>query len=207
MALAKLHPSLRFIVQMSEPATNGPVQQQSMSSRWSLSQAMSLGGKISTTSTPMQDEMQQQLSSSITVQQRFPGTPQSILDAAVYIVHLPLPLPGVPSHTIPAQIIAELNAHVGVLRANNSAALVLTARLLPEPGTVDSHVESIVRLRNLLLNQLANEQEMEPLDLVDIINSVRDSMGRLVLINKLSSHDNAIIAFEVRYQAYANLKV
>ena len=113
-------------------------------------------------------------------------------------------MPGVPSYILPAQILAELQAHVPVLRLNTSAVLVLLARLLPEPGTVDSHVESIVRLRNLALNQLANEQEIETLDVVEIINSVRDSIGRLVLVNKRRSRDNATVAFEVRYQAYAH---
>jgi hypothetical protein len=115
-----------------------------------------------------------------------------------------LPMPGVPSHTSPAQILAELQAYVPILRSNTSAALVLLARLLPKPDTIDSHVESIVRLRNLSLNQLANEQEIETLDVIELINSVRDSIERLVLVNKRRSRDNATVACEVRYQAYVH---
>lgn len=192
---------------MSELGSNaaGHIRQQSISSRKSLPTPFCLDGTPTTgTAILMPGDMQQQLVSSITVQQRTPGTRQSISNAAVYIIHLPLPMPGVPSYILPAQILAELQAHVPVLRLNTSAVLVLLARLLPEPGTVDSHVESIVRLRNLALNQLANEQEIETLDVVEIINSVRDSIGRLVLVNKRRSRDNATVAFEVRYQAYAH---
>ena len=148
--------------------------------------------------------MQQQLNSRITVQQRAPGTPQSVYDAAVYILRLPSPSPAMPSESLPARIIAELRAHIGVLRASSCATLVLTARLLPEPGTVDPDVEAIARLRDLSLLQLANEREMEMLELMDILNSVRDSMGRLVLVNKLRSRNNATVAFKVQYQAYAD---
>lgn len=109
-----------------------------------------------------------------------------------------------PSESLPARIIAELRAHIGVLRASSCATLVLTARLLPEPGTVDPDVEAIARLRDLSLLQLANEREMEMLELMDILNSVRDSMGRLVLVNKLRSRNNATVAFKVQYQAYAD---
>lgn len=109
-----------------------------------------------------------------------------------------------PSDSVPARIIAELRAHIGVLRASSCATLVLTARLLPEPGTVDPDVEAIARLRDLSLFQLANEREMEMLELMDILNSVRDSMGRLVLVNKLRSRNNAMVAFKVQYQAYAD---
>jgi hypothetical protein len=56
----------------------------------------------------------------------------------------------------------------------------------------------------LVLNQLANEQEIETLDVIEIINSVRDSTRRLVILNKRRSRDNATVAFEVRYQAYAH---
>jgi hypothetical protein len=37
-----------------------------------------------------------------------------------------------------------------------------------------------------------------------MLNSVRDSLGRLVLVSKLCSGNNATVAFEIRYQAYAD---
>jgi hypothetical protein len=202
MALADIYPALYFIVQMSEPGPSCHVPRQSMFNRSPLATPTSLGR--ASTPGPKSDEMRQHLSSRITVQQRAPGTLQSVHDAAVYILRLPSPSPGVPSHSLPARIIAELRAHIGVLRASSSATLVLTARLLPEPGTVDPDIEAIARLRDLSLLQLANEREIEMLELMDMLNSVSDSMGRLVLVNKLRSRNNATVAFEVKYQAYAD---
>lgn len=175
---------------------------------------MSDGRPLATPSTsrastpgPKPGEMRQQLGFRIALQQRVPGTPQNIEDAAVYILHLPSPSPTVPLSSLPARIVAELRAHIGVLRARSSVTLVLVARLLPEPGDVDPDVEAKARLRDLSLLQLANEREMEMLELMDILNSVRDSTGRLVLVNKLRSRNNATVAFEVRYQLYADRQV
>ncbi len=202
MALADLYPSLHFIVQMSEPGPSGHVRRQSGSNRWPLATSTSL----SRASTPgvKSGELRQQLNPRITVQQRAPGTLQSVYDAAVYILRLPSPSPEMPSGSLPAQFIAELRAHIGVLRASSCAELVITAHLLPEPGTVDPNIEAIARLRDLSLFQLANEREFEMLELMDILNSVRDNMGRLMLVNKLRSHNNATVAFKVQYQAYAD---
>ena len=99
---------------------------------------------------------------------------------------------------------AELRAHIGVLRSNSNATLVLTARLLPEPGTLDPDIEAIARLQDLSLVQLTNEQEIQSPEVVDMLNSVRDRTGRLVLVGKLCTRNNATVAFEIRYQAYAD---
>ena len=97
-----------------------------------------------------------------------------------------------------------MSAHIGVLRASSRATLILIARLLPEPGTVDPNVEAIARVRDLSLLQMANEREIEMVELIDMLNGVRDSMGRLVVVNKLRSRNDATIAMEVRYQAYGD---
>ena len=141
----------------------------------------------------------------ITVQQRAPEALQPVKDAAVYILHLPAPSPVVPSYSLPARILAELRAHLGVLRANNTSInLILESRLLPEPGTVEPDVEAMARLRDLSRLQLSNEREMEMGELVEIVNSVQDSIGRLVVINKLRSRHSAMVALGVKYQAYAD---
>jgi hypothetical protein len=145
-----------------------------------------------------------EFSSRITVQKRAPGALQTVKDAAVYILRLPAPSPEVPSHSLPAKILAELRAHLGVLRANTSVTLVLVPCLLPEPGTVDPDVEAMARLRDLSLLQLANEREMEMGELVEIVNSVHDSTGWLVVVNKLRSRNSATVALGVKYQAYAD---
>lgn len=141
----------------------------------------------------------------ITVQKRASGALQVVKDAAVYILRLPAPSPVMPSHSLPTRILAELRAHLGVLRVNNtSATLVLAPRLLPEPGTVEPDVEAKVRLRDLSRLQLANEREMEMGELLEIVHSVHDSVGRLVVINKLRSRNSATVALGVKYQAYAD---
>jgi hypothetical protein len=171
-ALAELYPTLHFIVQLSEPAsTNSAVE----------------AGKA------------KEFSHRITVQRRVPEALQTVKDAAVYILHLPPPSPEVPSHSLPARILAELRAHLGVLRANTSATLILAPRLLPEPGTVDPDVEAMARLRDLSRLQLANDREMEMGELVEMVNSVHDNMGWLVVVNKLRSRNSATVALGVKY--------
>ena len=135
----------------------------------------------------------------ITVQKRMPAAIQVVKDAAVYILRLTSP-----SHSLPALILAELHAHIGVLRANALATLILTPRLLPEPGTVDPHVEAMARLRDLSHLQLTNEPGMELGDLIEAVNSVHDSKGRLVVVNKLRSRNSATVALGVKYQAYGD---
>ena len=146
-----------------------------------------------------------ELGSRITVQKRVPGTPQTIKDAVVYIIRLPAPSAGMPSHASPAKILAELRAHLGVLRANRtSVTLILAPRVLPEPGTVDPDVEAVARLRDLSQLQLANEHEMEMGELVEMVNSVHDNMGCLVVANKLRSRNSTTVALGIKYRAYAD---
>lgn len=110
-----------------------------------------------------------------------------------------------PSLPLPARILAELRAHLGVLRANStSVTLVLAPRVLPEPGSVEPNVEAMARLCDLSRLQLANEREMEMGELVEMVNSVHDSMGWLVVVNKLRSRNSATMALGIKYQAYAD---
>ncbi|KAI1504044.1 O-methyltransferase family protein [Biscogniauxia marginata] len=174
-ALSELYPSLRFIVQMNDPGI--------------IENGVSKAGEFNPR---------------ITVDRRNSASPQTVKDAAVYILRLPSHSLGVPSRSLPARILAELGAHLGVLRTNNSATLVLVPRLLPEPGTVDPDVEAMARLRDLSRLQLANEREMEMGELVDLVHSVHDGMGRLVVVNKLRTRNSTTVALGVKYQTYAD---
>jgi hypothetical protein len=181
------------------------------SSRWPLATTSTSTSTTTffskaSTSTPgfQTSEMSPHLASRISVQERAPGTLQSVPDAAVYILHLPSAVPGATSQSLLAHISAELKAHMGVLRANRSATLVLMARLLPEPGTVEPHVEAIARLRDLSLLQLSNEREIDMAELLDMLNGVKDSMGHLVVVNKLRSRNSATVALGVKYQGYTD---
>ncbi|KAL4931567.1 uncharacterized protein BDV17DRAFT_239850 [Aspergillus undulatus] len=145
------------------------------------------------------------LNPNITIQHRPPTTAQTVTDATVYILHLPSPLPTLSYSSLATRIAAELRAHLDVLRSNPSATLILTPRLLPETigaGAVNSDVEASARLRDLALLQLANEREIEMGDFMSILNSVSDSLGRLVVVNKIRSRECAIVLVEVKYQGF-----
>lgn len=131
----------------------------------------------------------------IIVQQRTPAASQTVKDAAAYILRL-----STPSISLRAQVLAELNAHLGVLRANGMATLILAPPLLPEAGSVEPDVEAMARSRDLSRLQLTNECELEVEELTEIVNSVCDSRGRLIVVNKLRSRSGATVAMRVKYE-------
>ncbi|EKG11359.1 hypothetical protein MPH_11520 [Macrophomina phaseolina MS6] len=139
----------------------------------------------------------------VSMQQRLPGTPQTVRDASVYILHLPSALSNTPSNARAARIAAEISAHVDVLRANTSAALLIpTTHLVPNPGAVEPGVESTARQRDLTVLQLFNCCEMEMSEFTTMLNGTSDSLGRLVVVNKLRSSNGAPVALELRYRLY-----
>lgn len=135
----------------------------------------------------------------ITVQKRVPGAIQTVKDAAVYILQL-----SSPSHSLASRVASELQAHLTVLSKNSMATLILAPRLLPEPGSVDPDVEAVARMRDLSRLQLTNEYEIELSELIEMVNSVHDSRGRLVVVNKLRSSNNVTVALGVKYQPYTD---
>ncbi|KAF4206983.1 hypothetical protein CNMCM8927_004078 [Aspergillus lentulus] len=132
------------------------------------------------------------------VQIRELGGPQCVRDAAIYILNLgPLP-----HAVLPTSVLAEVRAHFSVLAANSRAMLILTAGLLlPKPGTVDAKLEASVRLHDLSLLQLANDRLMDEDELVELVHSVKDSVGRLVVVNRLHLPHTTTVALGVKYQA------
>lgn len=135
----------------------------------------------------------QELKSPISLTSRALGTRQPAADAAVYILHLPF--------SSPSLVLAELTVHLDVLRARTGILLILTARLLPEPGTIpDPEVEAVARSRDLAFLQLANEGEMEVTELSEMIETVRDSVGGLVVTKRLHSCNNLVVALVAKYQ-------
>lgn len=124
------------------------------------------------------------------------GMAQSITDAAVYILHVPTASSGL-------TIRAVLDDYLGVLRASGGIMIVLTARLLPEPGSLSNpEVEAVARARDLSVLHLANDSEMEMSELVSIIKTVGDGAGKLVITNNLRSSHGVIIALTIKCQAY-----
>jgi hypothetical protein len=141
----------------------------------------------------------------ITVLDRVPGSPQPIQDAAVYIINLPLPEPGMPSTPLATQIHAEMMAHFNTLRTNRSATMVLIVPAMSECGTENTKTPALAEIREFSLLQLANDREVRTPGIIDLLNKMNDSEGRLALVNRVTSAErNGIAALEVRYQAYAD---
>ena len=182
--LADLHPGLRLVVQINNtPSATPPVDRL-------VPAAIRVKGG---------DPAAETSSARITVMCRAAGTRQPVADAAVYILHLPLA-------SSRSAVLALLQEHMSVLRANSGVMLLLTARLLPEPGSLSDHpgVEAVARARDLSMLQLANEGEMEMVELLDMIETVRDSLGKLVITDRLRSRDGLVVALVVKHQAYTN---
>lgn len=132
-------------------------------------------------------------SSNIKIMPRALGTKQTVTDAGVYILHI--------SSFSPYTIHAELQAHCSILRANNGVMFIPTAHLLPEPGNDWNLVgEAVARARDLSFLQLANEKEVELRELLDVIEMIKDSSGRLVVAKRLFSNNNAVTALILKYQ-------
>ncbi|KAL7783878.1 hypothetical protein V8C37DRAFT_396669 [Trichoderma ceciliae] len=136
----------------------------------------------------------------ITVTHLLPGQAQTVMDAAVYILHLSAaPVLG----ESPASVSAQLQDHLGVLRGNGGLLLILTPRVLPEPGS-DCGIEAIARARDLAMIQLADGCEMEAAEFTDMINSIRDGIGRLVIMHRLRSRDGLLLALAVKHQGWGD---
>ncbi|KAI1318224.1 hypothetical protein F5Y16DRAFT_406384 [Xylariaceae sp. FL0255] len=178
VALAAVHPALQFVVQMSNPLVNHH--------QWD----------------PAKYIQSTRSGSSITIQQRAPGALQTVVDAAVYVIHLHIASLAAPSAEVPGRIVAELRANIGVLRSNRRASLLLvTSPLLRVDGGPD--VQATARLRDLTQWQLTNGRGMDIDELFELLSGMADSMGRLIVVNRYSAPNNSLLVFEVRYQLHA----
>jgi hypothetical protein len=174
-ALAECYPSLKLVVQMSG-APDGPTE----------------------------------LGSRIAVQSRSWAMPQTVRDAAVYALRVPYDFPTAFAQTRSARLRAELEAHLGVLRDNDAARLIVTARLLPHSDTAEEMESAVFHadvdtakglMLDMSLLQLANDGELEVADLSELVRSVGDGNGHLVMEGKLQGRSTSKEgAFEVRYR-------
>lgn len=179
IALAEMYPLLHFTVQMNVPAQDST---------------------SSTGTTP-----DSSASGRIVVQERPPASTQPIKDAAVYILRLSTPpVSHKAEDTLANTLLAELHAHLGVLRANKNATLILAPPLLPDPGPNATRAESMARVRDLCRLQLLDWYDLEAGELVQLLDGVRDESGRLEVVSTLQSPHCASVALAVKYQAYTN---
>ncbi|KAH8653265.1 hypothetical protein BGZ60DRAFT_181281 [Tricladium varicosporioides] len=174
-ALAESYPSLKLVVQMS-----------------------------SSPDSPMDVDTR------IAIQNRSWAMPQTVRDAAVYALRVPHDFPTVSAQTRAARLRAELEAHLSVLRDNDAARLILTAPLLPHAEAANDmernfYYPDTYAIKGLMLDmsllQLANDRELEVADLSELMRSVGDGDGYLVVESKLQVHSaSRDQAFEIRYK-------
>ncbi|KAI1267867.1 hypothetical protein F5Y18DRAFT_415420 [Xylariaceae sp. FL1019] len=178
LELTSLHPNLDFIVQMCDPIGNGHQFDST---------------KLNSNKRP---------GSRIAVHPRAPGALQTVDDAAVYVVHVHTAPFGAPWAEVPARIVAELRANIGVIRVNRRATLLLVTSPAQRTDGAAMNVEATGRLRDLSLWQLANGRGVEMEELAQILSGMADGIGRLVLVNRYSAPNNSLVVFEMRYQLH-----
>jgi hypothetical protein len=139
------------------------------------------------------------LDSRITLQTREPGAPQTVKGAAAYILNLAHASRS-PQQDLRSWLLAELQAHLQALRHNESVMVIVAPDMVPEPASVKLDVEAGARAHDLLLFQVANEHEIELSEMLSLINSVSDEMGRLVIIRHLRLYNGRIVALIAKYQ-------
>jgi hypothetical protein len=140
------------------------------------------------------------------LQRRFVSQPQNIRNAALYVLHWAYLLspPPAKSHvaTLKAELTAELQAHLSIMRENRTTTLVVAMPLLPDAGSVDASVEAVARAHDLALLQLANSTMLQVGEMVDLIQSVEGGGGRLVVVSRAKAWaTNEVVALGVKFQA------
>lgn len=206
-SLAERFPSLRITVQIDD-AQSAPLSQESSWHSGPTDHLLRDSSDARMESDPAQRNNDSSSSSSVSgvninVTYRSAGMPQHVKDAAVYILHLPTACPRPsPGGSAGMLIKSELQSYLDLLRSNGGVMLVLTTRLLPEPGSLcGPEIEAVARARDLYMLQLANEGEMELAEMLGIIEAVGDNVGKLVVTSQLRSHNNSIVALVVKHQA------
>ncbi|KAG5925847.1 hypothetical protein E4U42_003885 [Claviceps africana] len=132
----------------------------------------------------------------VVITSRMSGTPQSVTSAAVYVLHLP--------SSVPCHVLTELQVHLPALRMSSGVMLVMTTRFLPgldEP--MHEKQAAVAHARGLIMYQMTSEMEMDLSSLLQMIDTVRDSTGKMVLVHKLCSCSGTTVALMVKYQLAA----
>lgn len=205
--LAESFPDLQFIVQIDEIQFAPPGQD----IPWH-SEAVDLDSLNSRDRQMDSDPAQRNIGSpgtscgscaNLSVTYRSTGMPQHMKDAAVYILHLPAVSPGSSSAGSTVTLKRELQSYLNLLRINRSVLLVPTTRFLPNTGgPCDPKVEAVARARDLYMLQLVNQGEMELVEVLSIIEAVKDNVGKLIVTSQLRSpNNNLVVALVVKHLA------
>ncbi|KAJ5655731.1 hypothetical protein N7507_007681 [Penicillium longicatenatum] len=202
--LAKKFPALHLIVQINHTRSSTLSHYSPYSPR-PREMINELAPDFTTQLEPESTSRPSSATSHITVTYRSAGMPQPVIDAAVYILHLPVVSMSSPTGVEGMDTVkAELKDYLGILPACGAILLILTANLLPKPGSLsDPTFEAVLRARDLSMLQLANEGEMEMTELLRIIETMRDGLGRLVITNQLRSPNGLTVGLTIKYEAYS----
>ena len=147
-------------------------------------------------------ELSQDLNRRILVQHRAPASPQTVKDAAVYILNLRSLSDAVWGDLLRGRTLAELRTHAEILRENASATLILLPDVLSDsPRTDDRDIKSSAYLRDLSLWQMTNGWGMDLMELIELVNCVVEDTGRLVVSDKLRLPNGATVGLCVKYQS------
>lgn len=138
----------------------------------------------------------------ISVQHRSIGKTQTVNDGAVYLVRLTSSTLAARFAQLRSRALAELHAHVPVLRANPSANLILQLGAVTGGDPDSPYVKEMACVLDVFMLQFGSDRSMDLLDALDLVHSVQDSSGgRLVVVNQLCSADNASVVLRIRYQS------
>lgn len=176
-AFAERYPSVHFIVQVDQQAHQ--MLEQGKAQRRGSSFGIS------------------DIDSRITLQTRSPGSLQTVKGAAAYVLNM---ASCSTKSKLRSWILTELEAHLAMLRSNDSVMVLVAPHLIPEAGSTQADVEAAARAHNLFLLQFANEQETEVTELISLISTVRDEMGGLATVNKFQLFDGRVAALVIKYQ-------
>ncbi|KAH7418870.1 hypothetical protein BKA64DRAFT_691278 [Cadophora sp. MPI-SDFR-AT-0126] len=197
--LANLHPGLKIVVQIKKTPSS-TASSTAIATLLTDRHLLGLANGDAETTPPATTTTTTTVSGRITVMTYTVDAPQSVANAAVYILHLP------PSRNL---LQAQIKEYMEVLRASSGVMILLTFRLLPEPGTrsadgCDPDTESVARGRDLSMLQLANESEMEMAEVLDVVDLARDGLGKLLVTDRVRSRKGLVVALVVKHQAYVN---
>ena len=132
------------------------------------------------------------LSSRITFRGHDFFTPQVVEDASVYLLRMIL-------HDWPdAEAKKILQNHVEVLR--KGARLIIMDTVLPTPGSVPNHEESLLRYRDLTMMQMFNSKERELSDWVALLDGLYVDGWKLFLIDLVKIFGSVMSVMEVVYK-------
>lgn len=202
-SLAERFPSLRFTVQIGDDQHTPLLHESPMYSGTNDDSFRdSSDGLMDPDPTQTNINNLSSCGANLSVTYRSAGMPQHVKDAAVYILHLPAVGPRSSLGGSAAMLIkSELQGYLELLRANGSILLVLTARILPEPGSpCGPDVETVARARDLCMRQLAGEGELEMSEILGMIEATRDNGGRLVVTSQLRAHNSLVVGLVVKHQ-------